>query len=74
MDFVSTKSMGTKYNKHVALHMIKNKYKDFRKIFTDGSKSSDNTTGAGYYVEDINKREYWRLDPNTSIAGAELTA
>ena len=74
MDIISTKSMGIDHNKQVSINMINTVYKDFRKIFTDGSKSEDDSTGAGFYIEDIDKREFWKLDNNTSITCAELTA
>ena len=74
MDITSSKSMGAEYNKQVTLNLIRNRYGNYRKIFTDGSKADDNTTGAGLYIEDTNIRMSWKLESNNSIIGAELSA
>ena len=74
MDIVSTKAMGTEHNRQTTISMLNDEYINYGKIFTDGSKAEDQTTGAGYYVEDINRRECWKLTDYTSITGAELTA
>ena len=74
MDIVSTKAMGTEHNRQTTISMLNDEYINYRKIYTDGSKAEDQTTGAGYYVEDINRRECWKLTDYTSITGAELTA
>ena len=74
MDIKSTKAMGVEHNKQVSLNMINEKYRNFRKAYTDGSKAQDDSTGAGYYIEDIDRREYWKLENQASIVCAELTA
>ena len=62
------------------------RYKHHFKIYTDGSKLSNNngatSTTAGYYVEGrnneendiLNIRHYWKLHPDITIVGAELSA
>ena len=57
---------------------LHNKYAGYRKIFTDGSKAEDQTTGAAFMVENvienINFEERWRLNDISSIVSAELSA
>ena len=44
------KSMGKDQNKQSVLETLKTKYQDYKQIYTDGSKSEDNRTGAGFYA------------------------
>ncbi|CAL4145460.1 unnamed protein product, partial [Meganyctiphanes norvegica] len=74
MDIPCNKSMGVDHKRQIALNMLRTKYNNFRKIFTDGSKTEDGATGAGFYIEDRERRECWQLEPQNSIAGAEMSA
>ena len=49
-------------------------FKDYVKIYTDGSKQSNGSVGAAIYVDDISATFSWRLDSNHSILSAELFA
>ena len=49
-------------------------FKDYVKIYTDGSKQSNGSVGAAIYVDDISATFSWRLDSNHSILSAELYA
>ena len=67
-----------------SLRTIETRFSEHLKIYTDGSKTchpypQENSAAAAYYVQkpqDELRREtgYWRLDPDISIAGAELSA
>ena len=49
-------------------------FKDFVKIYTDGTKQSNGSVGAAIFVDDISATFSWRLDSNHSILSAELFA
>ena len=80
-----TKAENPEHLKAEALRTIHIRFKHHLKIYTDGSKLSNNngatSTTAGYYVEGRNKdendilniRHYWKLHPDITIAGAELS-
>lgn len=57
-------------------HMIENtKYRNHKKIFTDGSKiQCPNSTSAAVYVKDYNLTTIWTLPSATEILEAELYA
>ena len=53
--------------------MIHHTYKDFKRCYTDGSKT-DNAVGAAVFIEDEGLALSWKLDSNHSILMAELFA
>ena len=70
-----TKSESEIQLKQAALETINTKYKDFLKIYTDGSKKSQPlSTTAAFCVPSRNIEESWKLHPNISIEGAEISA
>ena len=64
-----------------AIRTIEDRFQNHLQIYTDGSKvarepPTESSTTAGYYVADINIlfTGHWRLNPDITIAGAELSA
>ena len=60
---------------------MEERFQNHLQIYTDGSKvarepPTESSTTAGYYVADINIlfTGHWRLNPDITIAGAELSA
>ena len=65
-----------------SIRTIETRFPHHLRIYTDGSKTcrphpQENSVAAAYYIETPQtEREtgYWRMNPDTSIAGAELSA
>ena len=66
--------MGKDQNKQSVLETLKTKYQDYKQIYTDGSKSEDNRTGAGFYAPYNLTHSSWRLHDESSIVSAEMSA
>ena len=62
-----------KHCKEITLKHINTKYIDRKHIYTDGSKEGERT-GAGFFVENINIGQSFRLNDNLAITSAELVA
>ena len=61
--------------KQSALSTIDEKYKNYLKIYTDGSKKNQPlSTTAAFCVPTKNIEKSWKLHPNISIEGAEISA
>ena len=61
--------------KQATLITIEERYKDFLKIYTDGSKKTNPlSTTAAFCIPSRNVENYWKLHPNISIEGAEISA
>ena len=58
--------------------MLQTRYEHHRKLYTDGSKAEDSSTGAGFmsehFIENMNFEEKWKLNDCSSIVSAELSA
>ena len=74
LDMHTTKAMGVVHNNQAALHTLHTRYGDFQKLYTDGSKGEDQTTGAAMFVEEQQLGVKWRIDDCASIVSAELYA
>ena len=70
----TNKSLGTTHNYQTSLETIYEKYKDAIHIYTDGSKVTDNSTGAAFYEPKSATRSNWRLHDSACIVSAELSA
>ena len=71
----TTKAQGEKMLQLATLETIGTKYKDHLQIFTDGSKTKKtNSTSAAFCVPTQGVERKWKLNPNISIEGAELSA
>ena len=59
-----------------AIQTINKRYPHALYIYTDGSKKNDNSksTTAAFYVPENDTRISWKLHPDISIAGAEMSA
>ena len=72
---LTNKSQSKEQNKQAVLETIKEKYKNTLQIYTDGSKATNNSTGAAFYVPGTpDTRSNWRLNDNSCIVSAELSA
>lgn len=60
-------------NRQLALNEIGN-YRDHLHIYTDASRTVTDKTGAAFYIPSHNIETYFKLQPETSIYNAELTA
>ena len=70
-----TKSEGEIQVRQAALETIHLKYKNYIPVYTDGSKKERPlSTTAAYCIPSKNIEEKWKLHPNISIEGAELSA
>ena len=78
LDIPTTKNMGVAQNQQATLSMLQIKYADYRKLYTDGSKAQNLSTGAAFMfenaTENINFEDRWRLSDCSSIVSAELSA
>ena len=74
--FIQTKKsdMGEEQVQQIFSFMKFNDFKDFVKIYSDGSKQPNGTVGAAIFVDDISSTFSWRLDSAHSILTAELFA
>lgn len=55
--------------------MLENtRYRNYKKLFTDGSKINNDSTSAAIYIQDNNITTIWKLPNNTEIIEAELFA
>nr|XP_029722735.1 uncharacterized protein LOC115263670 [Aedes albopictus] len=59
--------------KQLVLFTMNNKYRGRRRIFTDASKEGERC-GVGIYLESCKRRHYYRLEQESSITAAEMTA
>ena len=78
VSFIVHTKMNKKSNNHhdlkdCSLEVISTLYADHLQIYTDGSKQSDESTGAAFYIPELNIKKYAKISP-ISIARAELTA
>ena len=74
--FIQTKKsdMGEEQVQQIFSFLKFNDFKDFVKIYTDGSKQTNGSVGAAIFVDDISSTFSWRLDSTHSILTAELFA
>ena len=70
----TNKAMGKDQNRQAVIHTLREKYQDYLHVYTDGSKSEDNKTGAAFWVPQTITSSKWRLPDFTSITGAEMSA
>ena len=68
------KSMGKDQNKQAVLETINKQYQGYNQIYTDGSKSEDDKTGAAFFAPFNLTHSSWRLHNESSIASAEMSA
>ena len=71
----TTKAQGERVLHLATLETIGDRYEDHLQIFTDGSKTNNpNSTSAAFCVPTLGVERKWKLNPNISIEGAELSA
>ena len=78
VSFIVHTKMNKKSNNHhdlkdCSLEVISTLYADHLQIYTDGSKQSNDSTGAAFYIPELNIKKYAKISP-ISIARAELSA
>ena len=70
-----TKAMSDIVLRKATIETIKERYTNFLLIYTDGSKKEQPlSTTAAYCIPDRKIEKSWKLHPNISIEGAELSA
>ena len=70
-----TKTMSVELLKQVTLETIERRYKNFLRIYTDGSKKEQPlSTTAAFCIPTRRQKTSWKLHPNISIEGAEISA
>ncbi|CAL4233661.1 unnamed protein product [Meganyctiphanes norvegica] len=71
----TTKAEGEVLLQLATLETLATRYENFLQIYTDGSKiENPKSTAAAFCVPELDIRGHWKMNPNISIEGAELSA